>query len=292
MTRVVIIILAALLLILPLTFPVQAWGPYGHELSARAAVQALPGAMPAFFLEAAGQLVYLNPEPDRWRDSREADRDPALNQAHGPEHYLNLELVPDGALEADNRIDYLHEIGDGPLPGLSSFRMLELFQRVRLEFRLWREETDPEARSWIEQRIINDAGILGHYVTDAANPLHTSIHFNGWVGPNPNGYATNDGIHQRFEGAYVTSRVTLADLESSLDRPLRVWGEPRREILDLIEESFALVEPLYALDRVNPFGERSDSPENHAFVVERLASGALALRDAWWSAWVTSDPEF
>lgn len=292
MTRSVNIVLVAFLLSLPLTFPVRAWGPYGHELSARAAVQALPETMPAFFREAASQLVYLNPEPDRWRDSREADLDPALDDSHAPEHYIDLEIVPEGALDADNRLDYLREVGNDPLPGLSPFAMLELFQRLRIEFRLWREETDPEVRSWIEQRIINDAGILGHYITDAANPLHTTIHFNGWVGSNPNGYATGDGIHARFETAFVAARVTLDDLESRLDRPARVWDDPRREILDHIGESFALVEPLYALDRSDPFGEGSDSPENHAFAVERLASGALALRDAWWSAWVTSDPAF
>jgi hypothetical protein len=280
------------LLVIPiLTFPVHAWGPYGHELSARAAVAVLPETMPAFFREAADQLIYLNPEPDRWRDGRESTLDPAMNGAYSPEHFLDLEIVPEGALEADDRLGFLRVVADGRMPGLSLYRMLELYQRLRLEFRLWREESDPRVRSWIEQRIVNDAGILGHYLTDAANPLHTTIHFDGWIGANPEGYATGDGIHQRFESAFVQARVTLGDLEPLLGRGPRVWNDPRQEILDHIGESFALVETLYVLDREDRFGATTDAGANHALAAGRLSSGALALRDAWWSAWVTSDPD-
>jgi hypothetical protein len=41
---------------------------------------------------------------------------------------------------------------------------------------MWRAEKDSNKRKWIEQRIINDAGIPGHYVIDVANPHHTTIH--------------------------------------------------------------------------------------------------------------------
>ena len=267
---------------------VVAWGDRGHELSARAAVLALPEDMPQFFREAIDQLVYLNPEPDRWRDSREADLDPALNAAYSAGHYLDLEIVPLGALASRDRYAFARAVGDGQLPGFSSYRMLELFQRVRLEFRIWREESDERVRGWIEQRIINDAGILGHYVSDAANPLHTTIHFNGWLGENPNGYATDEGIHRRFEVDYVNAGLTLDDLTPLMNRPVRQWDDPRQAILDHIDESFGLVEVLYSLDRNVGFGRFTDSETHHEFTAERLAAGALALRDAWWTAWVSS----
>jgi hypothetical protein len=213
-----------------------------------------------------------------------------MNGASSPEHYLDLELVPAGALDADDRHAFVRAVGDRAFPGLSSYRMLELFQRLRVEFRLWRQEDDPRVRGWIEQRIINDAGILGHYVTDAANPLHTTIHFDGWIGDNPAGYATDDGIHGRFESAYVRARVSPEDLAPLMGRPARVWDDPRRELLDHINEAFGFVEPLYRLDRGSAFTESTDSPDHLRFASERLASGALALRDAWWTAWVTSGP--
>jgi hypothetical protein len=266
----------------------QAWGASGHRLAARAAVLALPDDMPLFFTDSIDQLVYLNPEPDRWRDPAEAELDSALNQAYSVDHYLDLELVPEGALDSADRYEFARAVGDGTLPGFSSFRTLELFQRVRLEFRLWRQEDDAQIRGWIEQRIINDAGILGHYITDASNPLHTTIHFDGWTGDNPNGYETDRGIHTRFEAEYVNARISLDDMEPFMNSPVREWDNPRRAILDNLEASFAMVEPLYELDRDLRFGESTDSEAHHQFTAQRLAQGALALRDAWWTAWVSS----
>ena len=266
------------------------WGPDGHEISARAAVRGLPSTMPAFFREAIDQLVYLSFEPDRWRDFRESSLDPALGGGHGPDHYLNLEIVPPGALQSEDRHDFVDVAGDGPAVGVLPFRMLELFQRVRLGFRMWREEEDAQVRGWIEQRIVNDAGILGHYVADAANPLHATLHFDGWVGDNPAGYATDDGIHRRFESDYVRARLTLDDVVGLMNRPPRIWENPRQEIRSHIEESFEWVEPLYRIDRDLPFSENLDSETHRRFTAERLAAGALALRDAWWSAWATSAP--
>ena len=38
--------------------------------------------------------------------------------------------------------------------------------------------------------IIYVMGVMGHYVGDGSQPLHTTVHFNGWVGDNPKGYTT------------------------------------------------------------------------------------------------------
>ena len=48
---------------------VLGWGDEGHRLVNRAAVEKLPGDMPAFFRNASARLALLGPEPDRWRDS-------------------------------------------------------------------------------------------------------------------------------------------------------------------------------------------------------------------------------
>ena len=77
------------------------------------------------------------------------------------------------ALKAPNRHAYFDTLASanikGAQMGLLPFRMLELSQRLRVEFRLWRTAPD-SVKPWIEARIINDAGILGHYVADGANP--------------------------------------------------------------------------------------------------------------------------
>ena len=93
--------LFSLLLILGLIVPqnVGAWGDHGHEISGLAAALKLPTEMPVFMLQSSRQLSYLNPEPDRWRDRAESDLDPAV-KAFSPEHYIDMEFVPEGALMA------------------------------------------------------------------------------------------------------------------------------------------------------------------------------------------------
>jgi hypothetical protein len=275
---------------------VAGWGDHGHQLSGRAAALKLPPRMPGFFRRAVNQLAYLNPEPDRWKDRVEADLDKALNSAASPDHYIDLELVPEAAFAAVNRYDFAAElIKAEKLPtaaGFSPYRMLEMFQRLRIGFRLWRAEKDAAKRIWIEQRIINDAGILGHYVSDGANPHHTTIHHNGWVGDNPKGYTVftrERGFHFRFEEEYVQTHIQLKDV-LPLIGPARVLENPRAGIRDFLRRSNALVEELYILDQREPFGGATVSPDHKRFAAARLAAGAEMLRDLWWTAWVTSAP--
>lgn len=269
-----------------------AWGAYGHVTAGTAAAQALPASMPAFFRDATEQLAYLNPEPDRWRDNAEAD--PALRAGFNPDHFVHIERVTPGALAAPHRFDYYAALAAAGAEkpesvGMAPYRILDVFERLRSEFRLWRDAPDAKTRGWIEQRIINDGGVLGHYVTDAANPLHTTVHHHGWTGPNPNGYAEDRDMHARFEGRFVQARIVLADVRSRVSTDPRVLTEPRQAIEAYIRASHDQVEALYQVDQRARFDEHTTADENRRFAAERLAFGATMLRDLWWTAWVTSE---
>lgn len=288
-----------LLATLTLSPAVKGWGQHGHELSGRAAALKLPDEMPKFFRKAVDQFSYLNPEPDRWRDRAESNLDKAMDTASAPDHFLDLELVPPAAFNAVNRYDFVAELikaGQKPTTaGFSPFRILELFQRLRVEFRLWRAEKDAERRLWIEERIINDAGILGHYVADAANPHHTTIHYNGWSGDNPKGYTVftrepNQGFHYRFEEEFVGAQIKLENVLPLVDSKARLLEKPREEIWNFLRASNNLVEQLYTLDKQQKFNATTTSAEHKKFASERLAAGAQMLRDLWWTAWLTSAP--
>ncbi len=272
------------------------WGEAGHRITARAAAAALPAEMPQFFRDAAPQLAYLNPEPDRWRARDESRLDAALEGATAPDHFLDLEMIPPsrraGALGARDRYafaDSLRAVNVDPAAaGALPFAMLEVTQRMRVAFRQWRRAPNDTERRWIEARIINDAGILGHYVADGSNPAHTTIHYNGWVGANPNGYATDNRFHGRFESAFVQSRVKLTDVEPAVRGTATVLPALRTAIMAYFMNTHADVERLYQLDKTSPFNAQQDGAEHKAFAVTRLAAGATMLRDLWWTAWVTS----
>jgi hypothetical protein len=272
------------------------WGEPGHRIIGDAAAAALPEQMPKFFRDARAQLSYLNPDPDRWRDRTESTLDPALNDAQSIEHFIDLELVPGDALSARNRyafVDSLHAHGvRTTTPGFLPYRMLELEQSLRVQWRLWRAEKDSSVKRMIEQRIINDAGLLGHYVGDGSNPHHTTRNHDRWIETeNPKGFTTVAGFHSRFESRYVESRMTGADVMPLISKDAKVIAPVRDGIWTYLRTTFAELDRLYSLDKSEAFGPDTKGAEHKQFTAQRLAAGATMLRDLWWTAYATSGPE-
>lgn len=270
------------------------WGSHGHELAARAATSVLPAEMPAFFRTAAERLVYLDPEPDRWRD----DARPEMRAAWAPDHYVNFENVPDGALEATDRYAYIAALQAAGVErpeqraGFLPFAIVERYQRLVTEWELWRRETDPGRRSWIEARIVDDAGILGHFVTDGSQPLHTTVHYNGWSAdaPNPEGFTRDRTLHARFETDFVDRHVTQRAVGDLVRAPSPLSGDARAAVFAYLSDTHSLVEELYRLDR--DVGFHPDAPvrsETVDFTARRLAAGARMLAVLWLSAWEESE---
>ena len=294
--RVAVAALAALLVVLPGNL--AAWGDAGHRLTGLAAAQKLPADMPAFFRAASQQLSFLNPEPDRWKDRAERSIDPALEGGTGPEHYIDMDLVTPAVLKAALAAPHRYAYADtlraagvyANTMGLLPFEMLEQAQKLRGDFRLWRIAPDSTTRAWIEARIIDDAGILGHYVSDGSNPHHTTKHHNGWVGDNPKGYTSDNRFHTRFESQYVQSYIKLPDVLAGMTHDARVLPNLREAIVAYLSTSYGYLETLYGIDKVTPFRPETSTPQQKAFAAERLAAGAEMLRDIWYTAWVTSAP--
>jgi hypothetical protein len=292
--RVIIASISAALVLLPSNL--LAWGDAGHRMIGLAAAERLPADMPEFFRAAAQQLSYLNPEPDRWKDRAETTLDPALNGGTSPEHYIDMDLVPadvlHAALAAPNRFAYddsLRAYGSSASKmGLLPFAMIELTQKLRVDFRLWRIAPDSTVRHWMEASIIDDAGILGHYVADGSNPHHTTKHHNGWVGDNPKGYTTDNTFHSRFESQFVQAQTKQSDVLAVMTAPPRVLPNVREAVIAYLNTTFAQLDPLYDIEKVTPFRAETSTPEQKAFAVARLGAGADMLRDIWYTAWVTS----
>ena len=278
-----------------------AWGEAGHRMINRLADANLPGEVPEFLRDTAAQdaMDYYGPEPDRWRNPAEAE----LNAAQAPEHFLDLEYFDMLPVVPKRRYDYVRALAvlqkDHPeLPlsvekvGLQPYVTLEVWERLKAGMREYRklaaakQDTKP-----VEAAIVFYAGWLGHYVADGSMPLHTTIQYNGWTGPNPKGYTTEHTIHAQFESVYVTANVKPEDVA-----PLVAAAKPKvvddvwAEYLAYLHRSKALVEQTYSLEKAGAFTD-AGTPEGRAFADERLAAGAIELRDLIYTAWVKSaDP--
>ena len=294
MTLPAVLTLALVVTSHPDLMPPLRWGSDGHQMASRAAAETLPADMPAFFRDAADQLAYLGPEPDRWRSRALREMD----QAWTYDHYIDLENVPAAALEAPDRWTYVRALYQAGLErpeadaGFLPFRTVEMYQRLVTQWRLWRAERDPARRVWIEARILDDAGTLGHYVLDASNPHHTTIHFNGWAQgkPNPEGYTTSRDFHGRFESDFVRAHVKYADVRARVrGAPRSVAGAAREAVWEHVAASNAQVETLYILERDVGFDPQGPTrPRTRDFAAARIAAGAEMLRALWWSAWLES----
>ena len=274
------------------------WGNEGHTYVNRVAAQKIPPSMPAFLRTAAAvnEIAYLGPEPDRWRSASEY----ALKNAQEPDHFIDLERVdwldplPPGRYEfyrklyekraatTDHPDDYLPE-----RVGLQPYITMEVYGRLKAAFREYRQllaAHKPTAP--VQQAIILYAGWLGHYVGDGAQPLHTTVQYNGWVGENPNGYTTEHHIHGLFETTYVAANITARDFAGLVKTPERL-NDPFAQYVAYLRDSHALVENVYSLDKAGGFTGKG-SPAAFDFTTHRLAAASQMLLNLWYTAWLES----
>lgn len=303
----------------------HAWGFRGHTVANLAAVEAIGADGPAFLKAYKGYIGHLGPIPDTWRSPSEPYLRISEDPNHGwyTESFDFMKEIPRSRTEFTLRVydEYLRVSKSNPerakllnirYTGLQAYSMMEGYERMKSGMRLYRLAGGKETTSrykeiagmygsisplfrdgeQVKTYLANDVafymGWLGHYVADAAMPLHNSRHHDGWEGENPKGYTRDPEIHGRFESAYVDLiQVTEADVFPYVDKVPRQLDDPWTAILDHMIEARAVVEDVYRLDLRAAFKDPSDT-EARKLVYTRLASGASLLRDLAYTAWLES----
>jgi hypothetical protein len=277
-----------------------AWGADGHRMINRLAGAALPLDVPEFLRspQALEALEYYGPEPDRWKSSAE----PELAAAGSPEHFIDMEYADLVGELPRKRYDYVRALALAQkgyldlelLPekvGLQPYATVEVWERLKSAMRDYRALVkDHKDTKPVEAEMVFLAGWLGHYVGDGSQPLHTTIQYNGWTGPNPKGYTTEHRIHAQFETVFVSANVRGSDVAKLIGAKPVAFGDVFADYLAYLRRSHALVEETYRLEKVGAF-EWAGTTAGRAFVEERLAAGATELRDLIYSAWVKSAEE-
>ena len=294
--RVFLSALAAAGLVCVLAQPpaAHAWGNGGHRLINKLAASSLPADVPAFLRspQATAEIEYLGPEPDRWRSPAE----PELVAAQAPEHFLDRELADALGPLPHRRLDFeatVFAAGQRPEKiGLQPWETEEVWERLKSAMREYRKlsatnpATNPDIRA-VEQAIIFYAGWLGHYVGDGSQPLHTTIQYNGWTGPNPNGYTTEHKIHWQFEGPFVEANIHEAEVRAKMTPVKAIDGDLFDAYVAYLRNTKTYVEKVYQLDKAGGFAGEGTA-ESREFTATRLAAGASMLRDMIYSAWLES----
>ena len=155
--------------------------------------------------------------------------------------------------------------------GFNPWQVNEVWERLKSDLREYRQELAAKQNTaGVQDAILFDAGWLGHYVADGSQPLHITIQYNGWTGPNPNGYTTDHTIHSKFESVYVSASVHAADVNPlvAAAKPVNITDE-WTQYLEYIHHTHSLVEKVYQLDKTGAF-DAAGTPAGKAFVDERL----------------------
>jgi hypothetical protein len=284
-----------------------AWGATGHRLIGVAAMRTLPDDTPDFLrLSAAATAVgELAREPDRWKGAgrvHDTDRDGA--------HFLDLgddgKIFGGPALDAlpQTREDYdaaLRAVGsDSWKGGWLPYSIVDGWEQLAKDLAEWRVDSwaamvvkDEAHRAWFvadmaerQALILRDIGALGHYVGDGSQPLHVSIHYNGWGdGPNPENF-TQSRIHSMFEGAFVHDNVRQDDVTAAVGPFTDCRCAIAVRTAAYLKTTNGQTTALYRLQKDGAFA--GGDARGKAFVVARLAAGATELRDLIALAWRTS----
>jgi hypothetical protein len=279
-----------------------AWGSDGHRMINRLAAANLPSDVPAFLRSGEGvdTIEYLGPEPDRWKSRAEEE----LATESSPDHYIDLEWADLAGPLPRHRYDFVRALEraqaqhpDLPLTpekvGMQPYAADEVWERLKAAMREYRrlQAANVDTRP-VETAILVYAGWLGHYVADGSQPLHVTMQFNGWTGPNPHGYTTGHKIHGQFESAYVSANIKAGEV-APLVRAVpakALQGDVFDDYVAYLRHTATLTEKTYQMEKAGGFTD-AGTPEAKTFTEERLAAGAIELRDMIYTAWVRSaDP--
>jgi hypothetical protein len=311
--RIASLVTAALLVC---NAPALAWGTKGHTIVNHLAALSFVGRMPAFLTQPASiyEIASLGPELDDLKDSGDSwDAD------YDTGHFLDLrddgtiagviktDAMPRSRQEYNQLLETAHsnQYRQGYLP----YAILDGWEQLRKDFAYWRVDdylakhgTTPALRlrgqkdRAIEESLIRrDLGVWGHFIGDGCQPLHVTVHFNGWGKyPNANGYTTDPHTHSMFESAFVNEYVSegmvakLMKPQSSLAAPASLLSQQTvmASIMQYLSASAETVPHLYDIEKAGGFAK--GSPDAVAFAASRLAAGAMELRDLSVLAWQDS----
>ena len=252
------------------------------------AIDAAAAKLPEFMNAAREQIIYNGFEPDRWRREEKSP----MNIAQEVDHFFDSEKWGAISTIPSDRYSFLQQLVErkGDLKtGYVPYAIIENYGRLVNAFRFWRSAKTPNERKSAGANAIYVAGVMGHYVGDASQPMHSTIHHHGWAArvPNPQHFTTDTGIHSRYESAYVDAAIDASSVRRNVRVPQRlanVWDS----IKQYLSQSFAEVVPLYELEKVGEFNPDRPRTRGTDFIAAELSRAGTMLAALWYTAWLES----
>ena len=305
----------------------RAWDYEGHRLINLLALDSLPANFPDFVRTPAARerIGFLAGEADRWRNTQDLE----LRHNNGPDHFFDFELLESHRLDLADVSPFRYEFAaqlaacrtahpqnfppidplkdadrTKSLIGFLPWTITEFQGKLKSAFSYLKEYQSggtPEEIANARENIIYLMGVMGHFVGDGSQPLHTTKHHHGWVGENPKGYSTNYSIHAWIDGGYLNQFGVDADKLRARLRPARILlgstvAGSNTNVFQIavsyLVEQHKEVEPLYRLEKAGKLSGRQElSQEGHDFITRRMLKASQMLGDLWLTAWQQAPPD-
>ncbi len=297
-----------------------AWDYEGHHAVNELALASLPADFGVQLTPALkDRIAFLAGEPDRWRNVS----DLPLKHVNGPDHYFDLEDVTLLGLTPETlpvmRYDFVADIANArtahpekfpvidpakdadhtrELDGFLPWAITEYYEKLKSDFAtlkaLKQYGGTPTETANAQADCVYVMGVMGHFVGDGSQPLHTTKHFNGWVGDNPKGYTTRTTFHAWIDGGYFkkTGGIKVDVLAGKINPASRIAnaGEPDgmfRDVVAYLVEQNKFVEPLYEMEKNGQLsGEGDKGLEARPFLDGQIVKGSQMLGNIWYTAWL------
>ena len=262
--------------------PAWGWWAAGHGIMTRAAVIALPPSVPAFFRSAGAEIARCSFDPDVLKNSAS----PYLRDAERPDHYIDLELLQGHELPMD-RYAFIRLCGELAVQpekvGLVPYAVAEWTERLTVAF--------AEHRRWpgnalAQSKCLVYAGYVAHYAQDLCQPLHVTVHFDGWA--SPDGTSPRTGIHAKVDG--LIQRSALDELNLAEGQEISPLEDLMVTIGNQLDLSHSLIGRVYELEEELPpvVGPWDPVPEVTEFAIERAREAVCFTTALYLTAWERS----
>ena len=230
---------AAVMGLLLLPVPAQAWGFVGHRLIMTRAIDLLPPELKPFFLKHRDEIVVRVVDPDTWR---------VFGWPENPNHFVDFGVPEYGKYPfTELPRDYdaaLQKFGRATLErnGLLPWRLAEFFGQLRRGF-----EGFGRKSTFATTDVILFSASMSHYIQDAHQPFHGTDNYDGQL-------SGQRGIHARFE----TNLVERFQSRLTINPPApKAITNPRDESFQVLLDSYQLVDGILQADKKAAAGKET-----------------------------------
>jgi hypothetical protein len=201
----------------------NSWGFLVHRTIHQLAIYELHGPLQHFFYRHMEQVVKYSVRPDQRRNE---------DSTEGSKHFIDLEVFGDSArkmpLTWDEAVlvygkDSLLQYGYVP------YYIMTMKDRLTHAF-----------RNGLKDSVLFYAIDLGHYISDAHVPLHTSVNYDGQL-------TNQKGLHSLWET--VVPELELAEYNLHSKHKARYLNKPEKAIWKAVRQAHKLVKDVFEQER-------------------------------------------